>query len=161
MQFLFLFQNLIQIWTKSSLNRVSNTLFNSNKNEQILVSFPKINFTTFKILLFPLFLFFCFKAYFQIHFQRQFKPFWTLIKTTQPNKSNAPACMLNHVATPYDEFYYSEKYHFSYISWAQNTKLNQFIPFSKRANFRVLQTASVVHDLPGPLIRGGWVAHLH
>ena len=41
LQFLFLFQNHIQIWSKSSLNWVSNTLFNSNKNKQILVSFTK------------------------------------------------------------------------------------------------------------------------
>ena len=32
------------------------------------------------------------------------KAFWTLDSTTHCNKSNAPACMHIHVATPYDVF---------------------------------------------------------
>jgi len=52
--------------------------------------------------------------YFQIFFSFNSKPFLITksnfnyfkfsIKTTQPNTSNARACMHKHVAKPYDEF---------------------------------------------------------
>ena len=64
--------------------------------------FPKINFTTLKIILFSNFLFFYFKAIFI--YKSNFNYFKFSIKTTQSNKSNARACMHKHVAKPYDEF---------------------------------------------------------
>ena len=49
-----------------------------------------------------LFFFFYFKAIFI--YKSNFNYFKFSIKTTDPNKSNARACMLKHVAKPYDGF---------------------------------------------------------
>jgi len=72
-----------------------------------LGKFLKINFTTFlKILLFSnsffFFLFFYFKGIFNF-----FPTAIRIILNFQPlnqNKPNARACMLKHIAKPYDEF---------------------------------------------------------
>ena len=45
--FYFVFKTKFNYEPNANSNRVSNILFNTNKSEQILVSFPKINFTTF------------------------------------------------------------------------------------------------------------------
>jgi len=45
--FYFVFKTKFNYEPNANSNRVSNILFNSNKSEQVLVSFPKINFTTF------------------------------------------------------------------------------------------------------------------
>ena len=62
------------------------------------VRLSKINFTTLKILLFSNSFPFIPKP-FLISFQKHFNHFDFPIKTTQPIKSNAMACMLKHVAT--------------------------------------------------------------
>jgi hypothetical protein len=51
--------------------------------------------------LFIILFFFYFK---KTYFQRQFKSFLILIKSTHHSKSNAPAWMHIHVAMSYDEF---------------------------------------------------------
>ena len=45
--FYFVFKTKFNYEPNANSNRVSNILFNTNKSEQILVSFPKIKFTTF------------------------------------------------------------------------------------------------------------------
>ena len=61
--------------------------------------FPKINFTIFfKSSYFQIFFSFISKP-FLISFQKHFSHFYFSIKTSQPIKSNAMACMLKHVAT--------------------------------------------------------------
>ena len=65
---------------------------------------PKINFTKLKIPLFSNFLFFYFKALFNFICKSNLNHSKSSIKTTQPNTSNARACIHKHVAKPYDEF---------------------------------------------------------
>ena len=55
------------------------------------------------MLLFSNFLFFYFKAIFNL-FQKAIQTILNLNSNHSINKSNAPACMHNHVAIPYDEF---------------------------------------------------------
>ena len=49
-------------------------------------------------------IFFSFKTIFNFIFKSILNSFWILDSTTHCYKSNAPTCMHNHVATPYDEF---------------------------------------------------------
>ena len=80
------------------------------------------------MLLFPNFLFFYFKA----NFKSILNSFRILDSTTHYNKSNAPACMHNNIAKPYDKFYNNENYYFPMFHEHKNTKLNQFNYISKR-----------------------------
>ena len=65
---------------------------------------PKINFTKLKNPLFSNFLFFYFKPLFNFICKSNLNHSKSSIKTTQPNTSNARACMHKHVAKPYGEF---------------------------------------------------------
>jgi len=60
------------------------------------------NFLNPFISKFSFLFFFYFKAIFI--YKSNFNYFKFSIKTTQPNTSNARACMHKHVAKPYDEF---------------------------------------------------------
>jgi len=49
------------------------------------------------------FIFFYFKVIFK-SFRTQFESFCVFVKTTHYKNTNAPACMHNNVAKPYDKF---------------------------------------------------------
>ena len=70
--------------------------FPKNKLYNFLNSFYFSNFLFF--------LFFYFKGIFNFICKSNLTHLKFLIKTTQPNKPNARACMHEHVAKPYDEF---------------------------------------------------------
>ena len=131
--FYFLFSIQIQIYSKSNLNIVSNILLIQNRI-RTFGRFSKINFATFKTLLFSnsLLSLFSFTS----------KPFSNLfpktIQTTQPNKSNALACMHNDVVTLMMNFNIIKNIFFIFHEH-KNSKLNQFNYISKVANVRLLQ----------------------
>jgi len=60
-----------------------------------------------------------------------------------------------NVATPYDKFYFDEKYHFSIFHEHKDTKLNHFSPISKVLNFWVLQ----IYPLKMNLVLEIWKRH--
>ena len=114
-----------------------NILSNSNIDEPIFGKFPKINFTTFEILLFSnflFFLFFYFKAIFN-SFQNHLNHFDFSIKTTQPIKLNAIACM--HQTCCYLIMYFNlmKIFYFPIFHVHKSSLVNHFSSISQRGKF--------------------------
>jgi len=64
----------------------------------------------------------CFLLFFQNYFKTFEFNFEFLVKTTHLNKSNAPTCMHNNVATPYNEFELQQSFYFSMFKCSQTHK---------------------------------------
>ena len=118
----FLSSYIFQFQTKfkSNSSMVSNILSHSIKMDNS-IRLSKINFTTFKNT-FIFLIFFSFFSFiskpFSISFQKHFNHFDFSIKTTQPIKLNAIACM--HQTCCYLIMYFNLMKNFiSYISCAQ------------------------------------------